>query len=520
MKERRPDENDLLLTPYLIKEEVADILSPYCFKDVQRVYRTIQFIAREPYHKRLFAKTIIPFLHAVSNSPDPDACLINFERFSSAVFDMSTIFMLFKSNKRMLQLCAVLFSHSQSLSNILIRNPEYLWWLLESGIKGKPLRKMRHEIDAMVSSLSTYESKLNAIRRFKRREMLRIGLMDIFKGIDVAKVTKELSNLADLMLQVIYNICYTELKKRYGVPMYKRDDKDIEGKFAIISLGKLGGRELNFSSDIDIIFIYDSDGTTSGGEDERISNNLFFIKLGEEILKGVGEITEEGNCYRVDMRLRPEGKRGALVRSLESYERYYKSHSEIWERQALIKARFSAGDKHLGKRFSKIIQSIIYNISQLDSVIFYIRRIKERIDQKINVKGLRHTHVKLGYGGIREIEFIVQTLQLLYGGQDNRIRDNNTLSGIKRLYKNGYLKEEEYCDLSAAYRFMRKVEHRIQIVHDQQTHTIPKDTGELQKLIKRLGYKGKKANEEFVKEYRSYTEKVRIIYNSIFYRKH
>ncbi|MEK6682506.1 MAG: bifunctional [glutamate--ammonia ligase]-adenylyl-L-tyrosine phosphorylase/[glutamate--ammonia-ligase] adenylyltransferase, partial [Nitrospirota bacterium] len=293
-----------------------------------------------------------------------------------------------------------------------------------------------------------------------------------------------------------------------------------EAGYAVISMGKLGGEELNFSSDIDLIFAYDEEGDTEGilkydEHTNRITNNLFFIKLGESIIHAISEITDEGYCYRIDMRLRPEGRVGALARSLNNTEIYYESWGETWERQALIKARFSAGNEDVGRRFIEMIRPFIYRKYMDYASITEIKHTKDRIDQVIGGRGERFHQVKLGYGGIREIEFIVQALQLLYGGRNPGIREINTLKALDKLSGYNYLKDKDIALLVEGYKFLRRVEHRLQMLYEFQTHTLPKEKKEILKLAKRLGYNEKTINR-FEKDYKRYTENVRGIFENLF----
>ncbi len=526
MKRRDLTPKDLLLAQDLSPEEVAQILSGYGFEDVKRADANLQLVGRDPFNRKSLSDIVISLLESISETPDPDMALNNFERFCDVTIDKKFLFSLLRSNPKIIDLLTGIFGSSQFLSDILIRNTGYFWWLIEEGSWYREALQKEELLDDLkrnVQALPDYETKLNSLRRFKRREILRIGIKDLLFEADVAQITKELSILADAILHVSYELCKEELVAKYGIPQYiSKDGETRESGFVIISMGKLGGEELNFSSDIDLLFVYEKEGETSGinrnGEQiNRISNHLYFIKLSEIILQAVEEMTDEDYCYRVDMRLRPEGKKGALARSLYSYELYYESWGETWERQALLKARFSAGDPNVWNKFIQMIQPFIYRKYLDYAAISEIRHMKERIDQKVGARGEYYQQVKLGYGGIREIEFIVQTYQLIYGNQRPEIRERNTLQALKGLEKYGYIKKEEYPILVEAYKFLRKVEHRLQIVHERQLHTLPSGERELQKLSKRLGFKGAKALREFLKAYKKYTSKVRGIYENLFY---
>ncbi len=514
---------DLLLAAELSNNAIKRIYKKYGFEDAEKADKNIQTIAKDPYIRRLLSEVILPLFDMIKGSPDPDMTLNNLERFCNAVFDLRIFISQLKANPKLTFLLINLFSTSQFLSDILIRNPEYLWWLIEERavdtFKGRD--DILKELRANILPFSSFEKKLNAIRRIKRREILRIGLRDILGYADIDDVTAELSYLSDALLQTAYEICCEELIKKYGRPMYGDAEGNLkEAGYAVISMGKLGGEELNFSSDIDLIFVYDEEGETEGilkydEHTNRITNNLFFIKLGESIIHAISEITDEGYCYRIDMRLRPEGRVGALARSLNNTEIYYESWGETWERQALIKARFSAGNEDVGRRFIEMIRPFIYRKYMDYASITEIKHTKDRIDQVIGGRGERFHQVKLGYGGIREIEFIVQALQLLYGGRNQDIREINSLKALDKLSGYNYLKNKDIALLIEGYKFLRRVEHRLQMLYEFQTHTLPKEKKEILKLAKRLGYNEKTVNR-FEKDYKRYTENVRRIFENLF----
>src|SRR4030067_1769968 len=515
---------DLILAPELSEREIKEGYERYWFKDAVKADKNLQTIAREPYVRKLLSEVIEPLFGMIKDTPDPGMALNNLERFCSAVFDIRILISQLKANPKVPFLLINLFSTSQFLSDILIRNPEYLWWLIEERAvdTSKNRDDLIKELRTTVSGLTSIEKRLNAIRRFRRREILRIGLKDILGYEDVVDVTLELSYLADSLLQIAYEICLEDLTKKFGGPMFKDSDDNLkEAGYAIIGMGKLGGEELNFSSDIDLIFVYDEDGETEGvlKYDEKINiiaNNVFFIKLSESIIRAITEITDEGYCYRIDMRLRPDGKIGALARSLVNTEIYYESWGETWERQALIKARFCAGRDGVGRRFEEMIEPFVYRKYLDYAAISEIKHTKERIDEIIGARGERFQQVKLGHGGIREIEFIVQALQLIDAGKKRDLRGKNTVKVLLQLNNYNYLKNKDINILISGYKFLRKVEHRLQMLYEFQTHTLPKDKTEILKLSKRLGYKGDKA-ASFEKDYRKTTKDIRKIFEDFFY---
>ena len=362
------------------------------------------------------------------------------------------------------------------------------------------------------------------LRAFRRQEMLRIGLRDLLGKADLQETVTELSDLAEVCLQKAYEWADGELRKRYGRPIVMQEDGTARSAgFAVIAMGKLGGRELNFSSDVDLMYVYSADGetegtaTADGAASNRITNHQYFIKLGEKLSAAIGEKTEDGFVFRVDMRLRPEGQRGPLAQSLGGYEIYYESWGQTWERSALIKARPVAGDETVGREFLERISPFVYRKYLDYGAIAEIRDMKQKINKDVEQKGKTHRDVKLGYGGIREIEFVVQALQLIYAGRDRSLREKNALKALHMLAQKGLITYQERADLSKAYVFLRTVEHRIQILDDLQTQTMPLDDRELRTLARRSGYlsPGQEA-ELLLRDYAEHTHKVRSIYDDLF----
>ncbi|MEK7851078.1 MAG: bifunctional [glutamate--ammonia ligase]-adenylyl-L-tyrosine phosphorylase/[glutamate--ammonia-ligase] adenylyltransferase, partial [Deltaproteobacteria bacterium] len=299
-------------------------------------------------------------IEAALNSPDPDSALSSLERFCTAAADAGVDIMPLLEH---LPLFIKLFGSSEFLSSILIRKPERGLELINSPYlkKEKPLGVMKSELEGMTAAASDYNYLLSALRLYKQGEFLRVGSRDLFGYGPFEEVTSELSSLASASLDTAYNFCLTFLKKEYGIPYYRDGDgKPRECGFVVLGMGKLGGNELNFSSDIDLIYLYTSDeGETLGGAKSHTIYE-FYCKLAELLTKAISSNTEEGFVFRVDLRLRPDGQNGPIVNSLSSAETYYESWGETWERSAMIKARPVAGDISLGERFLKEIEPFIY----------------------------------------------------------------------------------------------------------------------------------------------------------------
>jgi glutamate-ammonia-ligase adenylyltransferase len=267
-----------------------------------------------------------------------------------------------------------------------------------------------------------------------------------------------------------------QLDNRYGAPLVTDEKKRTrKAEFCIVALGKLGSNELNYSSDIDLLFLYSSDGKTSGqGERGSITNREYFIKLAELITKLVGGQIGEGAAYRVDLRLRPNGRVGALAVSLNEAINYYKKSAQSWERQVLIRSRASAGDPAIFQTFYEQVKSSVFSKAEtVENALRSVRLSKEKINtQKTSDANF---NVKLGKGGIREIEFIAQALQLAYAGKDEWLRSPHTLISLSRLADRKLISELELTELFEAYEFLRRLEHRLQMENGLQTHLVPNE---------------------------------------------
>ena len=301
------------------------------------------------------------------------------------------------------------------------------------------------------------------------------------------EVTEELSSLADAILDVSYRRIRDDLAGRYGVPRVAHEDENTHPcELSVIGLGKLGGRELNYSSDIDLMFIYSGVGKTSGPE--VIANREFFGKLANHLTDLLSTPTAEGKCYRVDLRLRPEGRLGEVCITMEGARKYYKDRARDWELQMLIKARVCAGDPGPGQEILEYVQPFIYSSTLDFSAIESVSETRARISEKLAAKMDKKTGIdlKLTPGGIRDIEFLVQCLQRLHGGRDLWLQHPGSLLALRRLHDKEILSDLEYSRLAGAYQFLRHLEHRLQVDQDRQTHVLPDDPSALELLARKM----------------------------------
>ncbi|HUG37566.1 MAG TPA: bifunctional [glutamate--ammonia ligase]-adenylyl-L-tyrosine phosphorylase/[glutamate--ammonia-ligase] adenylyltransferase [Candidatus Limnocylindrales bacterium] len=417
-------------------------------------------------------------------SPDPDMALNNLERLADQG-DRAALVRILEAHPGAVHLLTRLGGTSQFLADTLRRYPQLLAWLLEPRtMRQWLLDELEEDLLQSAAAVGRREARWNALRRFKYRQLLRIGSRDILGDADLTVTTEELSRLADVCLAAACRWSLAELEPLYGRAVGA--DGAPTG-LAVIGMGKLGGEELNYSSDIDLMFVYGEDGETTGGSAGRIPNERYFAEAVRTIVASIESVTEEGYAFRVDLRLRPEGRSGALVLSLDGYRKYYADRAVLWERQALIKARPAAGDPEVAARFFDLARRFVFRPGVEPGVVAEVRRMKREIDRSLVRRGREGVNVKLGRGGIREVEFLVQALQLLYGGDDTWLREKNSLRAIFRLTERGYLGHELGRFLGDALVYLRTVEHRLQLLHELQTHTLPTDADALGRLARRMG---------------------------------
>jgi glutamate-ammonia-ligase adenylyltransferase len=448
--------------------------------------------------------------------PEPGMALSNLERFiASRPHPQSPIHKLAESPKTT-EILLQVFSTSQHFSEILIRDPALLDWLQRKAERRDRGALIADLWDSLKGARSDDEQAL-CIREFRLRETLRIGYNDIVRGFPMEVTTLDLSSLADACIEAATRLACEWAEIRFGTP--RRADGS-PARFVVLGLGKLGGNELNYSSEIDLVFLYDEDGQTEGPR--VVSSAECFARMGTEIVRLLAEHTALGVAYRVDMRLRPDGEQGALARSLDATLGYYVTRGRTWERQALIKCRPVAGDLDLGRTFVEAITPFVYRRYLGAAEISEIKALKRRIEHRTVSAGRAEFEVKTGHGGIRDVEFVVQFLQLLYGGEFPEVRSSNTLQAIHRLEQVGSLTAEERSFMDDTYRFLRQLEHRLQILFDRQTHEMPRSMEDLRTLAIRMGYVPSAGREDragpasrFLADYRSKTELNRRILNHI-----
>ncbi len=403
---------------------------------------------------------------------------------------------------------------SEFATHACLRHPQLLRELIDSGDLSGP-----YQGDVLTRRVSQYVAQAvdetdlkRRLRELRRRELLRIAWRDLAGWSELAEVMSTLSTLADVCVDSAYDWLYAASTQKYGTPIGEHSGRPVA--MVVLGLGKLGGEELNFSSDIDLIFAYPEAGQCTGSR--AISNHEFFVQLGRRLINVFSTTTEDGLVFRVDMRLRPNGQSGDLLLSFDAMEQYYQIHGREWERYALIKARVIAGDRSAGRQLLEQLRPFVYRKYIDYSAIEAIREMKAMINGELVRKGMRD-NIKLGPGGIREVEFIGQAFQLIRGGRELELQQRSILGVLQCLAEEGHLASATVDELTNAYRMLRTTENRLQMVADRQTHQLPQDASDRLRLAYAMGHTDW---QSFERELRHHTACVQHHFDGVFAEPH
>jgi glutamate-ammonia-ligase adenylyltransferase len=502
---------------------VKDMLAERRFEEVERAYENLQSLRRGPERgnltergRRTLEKIAPLLLQEIFLSPDPDMALANLERFLVIIGTRSSYYALLAENRETLKLLVSLFGMSEFLSKILISHPELLDSLVArsyvSTLKSRDMMGM--ELDRQLERAGYFEDQLDMLRRYRNEEFLRIGLNDIHGKLAQGEATAQLTVLGEACLGAAYQLAVQELK-RFGHPMFRFEGGDAEASLAVIGMGKLGGGDLNYHSDLDIIFVYDRQGSTNG--ETQISNHEYFAKLAQKIISILSMQTREGYVYKIDTRLRPSGNAGPLVTSLESFLDYHRKEAQIWERQALTKARVVLGDENLGAQLHDVIRHTVYGTSIDDEGRREIHRLRMRMENELAREKSGSYNIKTGRGGIVDVEFITQYLQLKFGCRFPELRTTSTIVALKEIRALGLLPENYAEALLAGFTFLRRLENRLRIIHDYSANDLAGSKSYMNKLALRLGYDPALRNPgaALISDYEETTGRIRDCYTRI-----
>ncbi len=456
------------------------LLAALPFQDRERAEKNFsQVSARAP---KSVAEAIPALLADV---PDPDAALNFFERLTEQ--GDSELFRLFEKHRSLIHYALTVFGYSQYLGETLLRNTDLLAALLrQENLDRSHSREEFREAFARFRSRSFETDMAQLLSRFKRREYVRIMLRDVLGLATLSETTGEISALSDVLIDEALRDCESALHARFGTPQHRdKHGRAATTRFTVLALGKLGGNELNYSSDIDLMFIY---GEGLSDPAASISNREYFVRLAQQLTDVLSRVTKEGAVFRIDLRLRPQGSEGDSAISIAQALQYYLESAHDWERQAMIKIRHCAGDVALARQFIRKVQEVVYtehvNFTAIETALQARDRIHDR--RKTAASRREGVDVKLDRGGIRDIEFLVQCMQRIYGGKERWLRSGGTLFSLQKLHDKQHIAGGEFHQLTWAYTFLRDVEHRLQLRHGQQTHRIPTSPEDIAVLARSL----------------------------------
>ena len=469
-----------------------DALAELGLDNPEQACRTLQGMAGHDVPDTLFEALLQVVVPVLARSADPDRAVANLGRWAEAVGSRASAYAVLAGYPAAATMLLTLFAASQFFADLLIANPEYLEILTNPAIRDRSRdpEALWADLERRVGIAKTPNARRDALRRFKPPEVLRIGARDLLGFADLPETVRAISDFADVCVRMALKISAEE-RTLTNAP------------FAVFALGKLGGRELNYASDIDLIFVHGDAMATASA-----------VKLGETVRDALAKVTDAGFVFRVDLRLRPEGRFGPVSRSVESCRAYYESWAEPWERQALLKTRFVAGDPEVGAAFAKLAEAFVYRTRVEESFIESIQANKRRLEQKVARSGDADINVKEGIGGIRDVEFAVQLMQLVAGGANPALRGGSTLYALSALTDAGLLTPSESTAFRESYLFLRNVEHRLQIRDELPVRILPRDPAERNRFGRRLGYADGAA---FVADYRRHTARTNALFTRLFY---
>ena len=504
-----PADVQALFLPGRPPEDADDRLGRLGFRDLEAARRNLDALRDGPPHVRLpqrarhyldrFAPEI---LHRAARTPDPDMALAHVERFLSAIGARTMFYALLYEKPKVIDALVRLFGSSRFLSGYLLRHPELLDTFLRNDLSAlvKSKSDLRTDLGEELAACGDFEQELDALRRFKNLETLRIGVHDMAGNLSLEEGMFQLSALAEVLLSYALVLARREVRRRFGVPMDASSGG--EASFCVLGMGKLGSEELTYHSDLDIIFLYSARGETlpapgrEPGDFRKITNHEYFAKVAQRLISILTTSTREGLVYRLDTRLRPSGNAGPLVSSMEAFVRYHEGSAQLWERQALLKCRCVAGDREFGRRVEERVKAFIFDRPLPEGAAEEIHRLRTRMELELGREREDRLNLKVGRGGVVDVEFAVQYLQLLHGEGRPTVRSRGTLKALYELQRAGIVSLSQYQALDEGYRFLRSLDVRLRLAHDASIDRFDPHVLE----------------PELLERYRKETERIRKVY--------
>ena len=501
--------SDIGIPELLIRDDIAEPLRDALLKklhcrDTHKAYRVLKNLMHMLPERHCFITVFVLAERFIMRSPDPDKAIINLEKYLRATDDPTAILTRMIFNPQYIELLITTFGYSDYLTDILITEPYLIQYIAEehSLFMTKSWDHHAREIIECCEPGVSLENKMDRLRQYRNKEILRIGLRDVYLRVSLEQTVRELSTLTTALVHYVYLFVLKHLNK---------DTADHQNGQTVIALGKLGGYELNYSSDIDIAFIVSDTLPDAVSRDEFTTIDHLFISH-------LTATSRFGKLFRVDTRLRPYGRFGSLTGTVAFYKKYYAEKAAGWELQAWLKARPITGNRDLGRSVVAAIQTIMLAEEKQVPIFESIAKVRAQMLAELKRQHATDTEVKLGRGGIRAIEFYVQHHQIKYGAVYSDIISGHTLQALEKLYVHHLVDDATYITLRKAYIFLREIEHRIQLLGLQQEHELPADKNELYLLAKRMRYEDLLHEDvlaQFTADYKKVTDAVARIAESI-----
>ena len=513
-----------LLDPELPTVDAVRLLGDAGFAQPERAADQLQMLGDKPWGplgrspSAAEARLGPALLQELSRCPDPDAALHHLVQLSLGTGPYRGVWRMLEENRPSLRLLISLFGSSDYLARLFISHPELMDQLLMAG-RAEP-RISRADLEAQLHRrLERFdpddeEGRLNALRRVRNEHVLRVGLHDIAGELALDEVWAQLSDLAAALLDRALPMALDAAARRYGLP---RQPDGAPAAMCVVGLGKLGGRELTYASDLDLIFIHGG-GSLSDGP-RQVDPAEFFARVAQRLISALSATMQDGQLYQVDTRLRPSGNQGTLVTTLEALDAYHRDRAQLWERQVLLKARPVAGDAALGARVARWLERQASRpVADPMAARQEIHRLRLRLEQENAGERPGFVNLKLGRGGLLDVEFIVQYLQLVHAGDDACPHQRATLDALEGLAEAGALHREDAARLEQGYRFLRLLESRLRVVRDRSAERLPTDAAALEVMARRLSYReagGQSAGQQLLAQYRRHTGAIREVYEAV-----
>jgi glutamate-ammonia-ligase adenylyltransferase len=473
--------------------------------------RHLELLARGPSHaptsprRRELLERLGPIMiDEIGRSPDPDLALMNLAEFIAAIGARTSFLALLEQHPATRRILLRLFASSAYLSTIFIRHPDMLDTLVRSDLAAtrRSPAELADELAELIAASPDFESKLDALRAFQHQEFLRIAIADLAGDLEVFDVERELTSLAETVLDEAMLLARIQTEARFTIPATMR--------LCAIAMGRLGASEMSYNSDLDLIFVYDDRAEVAAGSREIAS------RITQKLIAILESRTREGYAYKLDLRLRPSGNAGPLVTSLAGFREYHRQSSAVWERQALVRARVITGDRDLGREVEAARQEFVYGRGLTPAEVGEISTMRHRMEREIGAEDKTRLNIKQGHGGLVDVEFLAQMMALAHGHRHPDLRVRGTMDLLEALEGLGLLTADDARVLEDDYRFLSRLENRLRIESDQPSWAIPTSVIGLRPLARRMGFEGADGASRMLAELAERRDRIRAIFEQYF----